>query len=335
MLSVSPQVLSSYAARPQSVVYGLYCVCGGCASARGVQVRYIGITVNGVEFRLYQHLRESRQAPRRSLSKSRWIQKHGSENIRIVVIEEVPETKELNSREVYWISRYKTHRSKHGLNMTSGGDGVSGYEYTDEQRKAMSERAKGRKPSEAAILASRTRLGTKSPLATSDETTVEEMKRALWNGTPPSLVAKEFSVSPNFINHLNNGRTWSHVSWPIGPRQKTRTSELQSMKATGRTRSDATRRKLSEAISNSWTEFRKERQREILKENTGLSDWVRSAAGREANSRRNGKLSDDQVRLVRELHADGISNAEIGRRISATPTIVGRIVRGESYRFVR
>jgi GIY-YIG catalytic domain len=336
LISLAPQKLTSYAANPRSVIYGLFCVCPDCLGSRGPQIRYVGTTVNGVEFRLYQHLKDARPgSASKGLSKSRWITKHGPENIRIVVIEEVENHADLNSREIYWIARYRTHRSEHGLNMTIGGDGVSGYVYSDAQRAEMSRRAKGRMPSDAAILSARTRLGTKSPFASSDEVTVERIKAELWRGVPPTLVAQEFGVSTNFINHVNNGRTWSHVPWPIGPREKTRTSELRVKRAAGRKKSPETIAKLGLAVSASWTPERTERQREILKASTGLRDWVQSDEGREANSRRNASLSDQQVREVRDLKARGVRNAEIGRIVGCTPTIVGRIVRGESYQFVR
>lgn len=334
MLSIQPQILSSYAANPASVVYGLYCVCEDCTVSRGLQIRYIGITVNGVEFRLFQHLKDARDANYAQLAKSRWIKKHGSENIRAVVVEEVADPKLLNSREVYWIKSYRTHRGSFGLNMTSGGDGVSGYEYSAEQRKSMSDKAKARGISENVIIAARSRVGTKSHLSTSDEETVSRIKVDLWNGTPPSKVADTHGVSRNFINHINNGRTWLHVPWPIGPRERTRTRELQSANGTGRTHSIESRRKQSESASASWTEERKERQREILKTSPGLLEYAKSDKARAENGRRQTSVPDEVVREIRERAQTGEKVVRISEALGVPYGTCARIARGDSHNWV-
>ena len=61
------------------------------------------------------------------------------------------------------------------------------------------------------------------------------------------MVANNFNVSRNTVNHISNNRTWKSVPWPIGPRQKMRTTELRSEIATGRKHSDETRAKMSES----------------------------------------------------------------------------------------
>ena len=49
----------------------------------------------------------------------------------------------LNEREVYWINQYNT--LKDGYNLCEGGGTTTGYKFTDEQRKKISEAQKGRK----------------------------------------------------------------------------------------------------------------------------------------------------------------------------------------------
>lgn len=333
MIAIGPQTVSSYPASPQSVVYGLYCVCTSCNRERGPQIRYVGITTNGVEFRLYQHLKESRENNYKGLSKSRWIRKHGPENIRAVVIEPVDDSKNLNLREIYWITRYKTYRTPFGLNMTPGGDGVVGYEYSEAQRKNMSEKAKARGLSENVKIAARSRVGTKSHLATSDEETVSAIKRDLWNGDPSKIVADRYGKSQNFISHINNGRTWLHVPWPIGPKQRPRTRELQSLQATGRTASTETRKRLSEAISASWTEERRQAQ-SISHENSALRKHVSTAEARERNGRRQTTVKDETVREIRRGRESGKTIRELSESFEIGYVTVARIARGESHRWV-
>lgn len=51
----------------------------------------------------------------------------------------------VNEREVYYINKYKTNNSKFGYNLTSGGDGVVGYKFSEESKKRMSENKTGEK----------------------------------------------------------------------------------------------------------------------------------------------------------------------------------------------
>ena len=70
--------------------------------------------------------------------------KYGIENFIYEDIELCEEDK-LNEREIYYIAYYKSNDFRYGYNKTNGGDGVT---MTDEIKKKISERNKGRKHSE-------------------------------------------------------------------------------------------------------------------------------------------------------------------------------------------
>lgn len=71
------------------------------------------------------------------------MRKHGIHNFYMEVIEELELESISFEREIYWIAFYKTNICKYGkefgYNLTDGGEGASGYIYSEEQIKRMSE----------------------------------------------------------------------------------------------------------------------------------------------------------------------------------------------------
>ena len=90
------------------------------------QKAYIGKTVNSIEKRWSEHIRESQRerAENRPLYKA--LNKYGISNFTIELIEEV-EVNQLSEREIYWIGYYHTYED--GYNATLGGDGKILYDY--------------------------------------------------------------------------------------------------------------------------------------------------------------------------------------------------------------
>lgn len=71
------------------------------------------------------------------------IKHYGPEAFSVELIEtDIPES-EIDSKEIYYIKEYNTfYLDGQGYNMTQGGQGVHGFEYTDEIRSRMSEGSK-------------------------------------------------------------------------------------------------------------------------------------------------------------------------------------------------
>jgi group I intron endonuclease len=98
---------------------------------------YIGKTIKKLKYRFNNHCYEA--LSRNSTTYlHRAIRKYGKENF---IIEEIElcNSDDLNEREIFWISTLKPQ-----YNLTAGGEGISGYKYTEEQRKKMSERRIGK-----------------------------------------------------------------------------------------------------------------------------------------------------------------------------------------------
>jgi len=130
----------------QSFVYGL-------ADPRNNQIRYIGWTVD-LEKRYKGHLTDNTNT-----HKVYWIQSLLRDGIEpeMYIIEEIPVSLR-EEREKYWIEKYGR---KNLVNGTDGGDGTTGYVFTDEQRKVQQQHAikQFSDPVQRARLAS-LRLGT-------------------------------------------------------------------------------------------------------------------------------------------------------------------------------
>lgn len=102
---------------------------------------YIGQTKKDVSVRVAKHKKENRYYIQKALNK------YGLESFTISVIDESDDQKVLDEKERQWIKVFGCRAPK-GYNCTDGGDGVRGYEYTDEAKLKMSLANLGKIPSE-------------------------------------------------------------------------------------------------------------------------------------------------------------------------------------------
>jgi group I intron endonuclease len=96
--------------------------------------KYIGITKYSLEERFYQHIK-------RGFLLTEAIKKYGKEKFSIELIEEVESPERAYELEIFYIKKYNT-KAPFGYNLTDGGDGIFGWQPSDEYRKECSERAK-------------------------------------------------------------------------------------------------------------------------------------------------------------------------------------------------
>jgi group I intron endonuclease len=76
------------------------------------------------------------------------IQKYGWDNFEHIIVAENLTKEEANKIEKELISFYDTMNPQYGYNLTSGGEGISGFKLTDEQRKKISEAQIGKEVSD-------------------------------------------------------------------------------------------------------------------------------------------------------------------------------------------
>ena len=96
--------------------------------------QYIGVTKFSLEERFLQHTK-------RGFFLTEAIQKYGEQKFSIELIEEVKTPEQAYELEIFYIKEYNT-KNPNGYNLTDGGDGIFGWQPTDEYRQECSERTK-------------------------------------------------------------------------------------------------------------------------------------------------------------------------------------------------
>jgi len=96
--------------------------------------QYVGITKFSITERFYQHTK-------RGFILTEAIKKYGENMFSIELIEEVDTAGRAYELEQYYIEEYNS-KVPYGYNITDGGDGIFGWEATEEYRQECSERVK-------------------------------------------------------------------------------------------------------------------------------------------------------------------------------------------------
>lgn len=108
-------------------------------------VVYVGVTKTskGYQKRFWEHCYEAVHSSRKGLLHQAMFDE-GIDNFHVhLMFQDVPE-EEASDYEIYWIDYYKTYYKDNsfGYNMTRGGHGVIGYEFTEEVRSKISKSSK-------------------------------------------------------------------------------------------------------------------------------------------------------------------------------------------------
>jgi group I intron endonuclease len=104
---------------------------------------YVGKTVRTLDVRWKGHVNGANRDAN-DMMICRAIRKHGAAVFERRIIEECCESI-VDEREKFWIAELKTHVSQGGYNLTFGGEGTSGYKFSDESKQRIREAATGRK----------------------------------------------------------------------------------------------------------------------------------------------------------------------------------------------
>jgi group I intron endonuclease len=67
------------------------------------------------------------------------IRKYGQENFKFEVIDEFYDADSLFRAEILYIQKYKSKNDKYGYNLTDGGDGGSGFKFSEEVKKTLNQ----------------------------------------------------------------------------------------------------------------------------------------------------------------------------------------------------
>lgn len=116
--------------KPFGIIYKATCSVNGKT--------YVGQTVKQLSKRAAGHKTES-NILRNNNHFHNSIRKHGYDNFTWEVLMECSSREELNLMETTMIKAHHSHASEGGYNSTWGGDGISGYKFTEEQKKHIRE----------------------------------------------------------------------------------------------------------------------------------------------------------------------------------------------------
>lgn len=200
-------------------VYGLYCICENCEG----DVKYVGKTTAGAQERLYRHRWNARNGLVYPVYA--WMRKHGVDNIKSRVLEDIEDPQRLDELEIRWITELKTLRDESGYNLSPGGGGTFGYKHAPDAKTRISRKASDetrRRISEA----NRKRVGSLASRATITDEQVAVLKMRMWNGESLAEVSKDTGVPKSTLSGISTGESWGHVPWPIGPRVRKTTGRF-------------------------------------------------------------------------------------------------------------
>ena len=206
--------------------------------------KYIGQTVN-FNARMKQHF--NNKNPKTYIDYS--IKKYGQYNFKIKILGFCDSRKELNIAEKECIEFYQSNNRLYGYNITSGGEGISGYLHTEKTREKISKKALGRKMSEETKQKIRLAIsGEKNPMFgnTHSEETKQKIKEA--NERTKETRSKKISESMKGNIPWNKGKKYSTG-------YKHTEEELQKMRVAlkgknlGKKLSNETKQKISIATS--------------------------------------------------------------------------------------
>ena len=169
---------------------------------------YIGQTTKSLQIRKAAHIRNHTQKQYDGLVFYKAMKKYNPENFEWETIEKALSKKEINEKEVYWISHYKANE-KGGYNMTAGGHGVKSYKVTKEgiqRRKDVFNKmwANGH--------AATVQRGEEHASAKLKNVDVRKIVDLLIEGKlKDGEIATKLSVSPGIISSIKLGKAWNHI----------------------------------------------------------------------------------------------------------------------------
>jgi hypothetical protein len=204
-----------------------------------LEIRYVGQTRVSTERRLKQHIyAASRGKPFRS---SKWIRSLVASGRRPVLqVLEIVNKTELDTAETAWIKDLRTLEARL-TNLTDGGTGNTGSQWSPEQRRVITEKAKLRcvDPVERARMSAISngkppiRFGSDNNKAKLTDEKVVWLRQQVKAGRSYGEIAADLAVTPQAVWFAATGRTWKAVAeTPVvsAPRSRYSAGDYQAIR---------------------------------------------------------------------------------------------------------
>ena len=180
----------------------------------------------------------------------RAIQKYGWENFKHEILFKNLSKEEACQKEIELIAKYKSNNPEFGYNITSGGEGISGYHHTEEAKKLIGLSSKnnqyGKGYHHTAEAKNKISIFAKNRIRSYEE---------LYNFTHSRIGV---SLTPEHRQAISNAQKGNKNM--LGKHHSQETKDKISKKMKYREVSEETRKKLSIASKKQWEKYRKNKE---------------------------------------------------------------------------
>jgi DNA-binding CsgD family transcriptional regulator len=257
------------------------------------------------------------------------LRKYGEENFKWEIIDNAETQKELNEKEVYWISFYNSFKGN-GYNMTAGGDGASGHKVSEETRYKISISSRNRIRTEEEIRKNIERnTGSNHPRAKLTDEDVLEIKELIKKGLIDAEIAIKFNVTTRQINTIKAGKSWGHLGEDVSNikfkrRNYTKLNEKEVIEIKLLLKEGKlTREEISKVYNVSSSLITQ------IKQGKRWGD-----VGEDLSNLCKHILNEDIVIKIKKLLKNGISRKEIAEMFKVNIDTIHRIAQGKTWKHV-
>lgn len=200
-------------------IYGLYCTCSDCGGDH--TIKYVGQTIEGARSRFNKHRYSARTGAEWPVS--RWMRKHGIDNIRYRIIEVVETPEELDDAETRWISELRTSEHGVGYNLWPGGGAVRGYKHSPSAKSRQKGPRHSEETREKLRVAASQFYGESSGNHKLTSEQVMEIRAGWVAGLTLRELSKTYGTSKANISGIISLKSWTHLPAVLGPRKESPT----------------------------------------------------------------------------------------------------------------
>lgn len=190
-------------------VYGLYCMCG-CDPYESVM--YVGQASMGAQDRFNKHRYSAKKESPWPVS--RWMRKHGVDNIRYTVLETLETGHEMDLAEASWIERLGTLITEGGYNIIPGGNGVRGYSHAPWAKSRQTHEVSQETRDKISATLTGKYIGENAGNRKTTKVQAEEIIARYWAGETLFQIRDAMGLAISTISGITSGQAWKYLPRP-------------------------------------------------------------------------------------------------------------------------
>ena len=225
----------------------------------------------------------------------RAIQKYGWDNFQHIILLNNISEKLAHECEKYLIAKYKTNDAKFGYNLTSGGEGITGYKFSEEHCKKQSERMMGHAVSDE----TKRKIGEANSVALKGRTlsveTKQKISTALSGENHPMYGKKQPADAVEKMRQKQMGNTY-HLGHTVSKESRRRMSESHK----GNKMSEETKQKITEKRLKAMADSEKEMARREKIRQTRLKKGIGKGVSWSSKAREAHRIANERRKVLKE-----------------------------------